>query len=99
MSAWAKPGVRCVCVARCFDFRTDIDYGYVEVGGIYKIVRTSTNAGWDGLLLGLWGTPLDTWFDVDAFRPLVTPEQFAEEDAETFRHIARHARAPEGADA
>lgn len=48
------------------------------VGRVYRIVETLLPPGGDRPFLGLWGMPLSTWFDISAFRPLVTSTQEAD---------------------
>jgi len=95
MSAWAKVGVRCVCITEAW---WDVDTGAIcdppgPIGSIYKIVSVTPRGGY--LDLGLWGMPLGEVWDADGFRPLVSLDKTLEQDAETFRKIATHTPAPE----
>ncbi len=96
MSAWATPGVRCVCVddGLVNSVTGGRDY-YVVEGTVYKIVSTLPFPELKALGLGLWGMPLDQYFDVRAFRPLVELSDDATEDVALFKKIAGHVPAPE----
>jgi hypothetical protein len=92
MSAWAKPGVKRVCVDASY-IRGDMP---LRVGGVYEIVRVGRPCG-DGrgryrrpqLVVALAETanPFspDGSFAVERFRPLVTKTQ--EQDVALFRHL------------
>lgn len=89
MSGWAKPGIRCACVFPGHNIWTGVNSEYIEVGAIYKIVSVNRFPKFKHLiLLGIWGTPLDQYFDVECFRPLVGSSQ--SEDVATFQKIADH---------
>jgi hypothetical protein len=96
LSAWAKPGVRCVCIDDALiDLHSGRFSGYVVKGEIYKIVKTLQHSSFPSLGLALWGMPLDQYFDVCAFRPLVELSDDAAKDVALFKKIAGHVPAPE----
>jgi hypothetical protein len=97
MSAWAKPGVKCVCIntegywVEREDGRTyPNEFGPNEVLTV-AYVRFSALDG--ETLIALWGTPLDEWYVVSSFRPLTNPSQ--EDDVRLIKSLL----VTEGADA
>jgi len=84
MSAWAKPGVKCVCVHNSGWWYGDVAFDSdVGPGKIYTVVEVVTPpSGKVGI--SLWGQPLGEYYNADCFRPLVTKTQ--DEDIALFRH-------------
>lgn len=102
MSAWARPGVKCVCVdaspgktpglatlvtGRVYTIRTVEDCGQYGIGLILAEVRNATLFYTTGV-----SEPV---YRVDRFRPLITRTQ--EQDVALFRQII--AQVPAGVDA
>lgn len=90
MSAWAKPGVKCVCVGGGRkpgwpERINDLGYrGKPKIGDICVVTGTSWVEPY-GLFLKLEGYPRNQSFLAAAFRPLITKTQ--EQDVALFRHI------------
>jgi len=81
MSAWAKPGVKCVCVDDSPSIYGACD---LEVGRIYVITaRMETPFGVGINVAGARSKALG--FHLWRFRPLVTKTQ--EQDVAQFRHL------------
>lgn len=94
MSAWARPGVKCVCVGDLTHLGVDFGVETPVVGQIYTVraveLRLGPNGG-VGLLLAeivnsaiplTNGSVDEVAFDVCDFRPLVSLES----DVAQFRH-------------
>lgn len=103
MSAWAKPGVKCVCVdASNWNATDDRNLSWAELpveGELYVIREVVNFGGLAGLRLVGINNPLipcvygEIAFNVSRFRPLITRSQ--EDDVALFRKLL----VPEGADA
>lgn len=90
MSAWVKVGAKCVCIYEglAWDNQGIPCEWSADKGRVYTIVSTRTGA--EGhLFLGLWGMPLDTFHDVDGFRPLTPSTQ--EQDVALFKSLLQPA--------
>ncbi len=98
MSAWAKPGVKCLFVGGGLDKASDFPLlqGKPEHGVVYTIrdTKMGTRGHCKGeLVLRLCETSVrpngeaweDAWLAVSTFRPLVTRTQ--EQDVALFTHL------------
>jgi hypothetical protein len=88
MSAWAKPGVKCVCI-NDGDWVEGIDGPIYENEFAPDQVLTVVEVGIDDLtgevVISLWGTPLGEAYVARWFRPLTPISQ--EQDVAKFRHL------------
>lgn len=83
MSAWAKPGIECVCVQSPVPISTrPARPGIPVVGGVYKIFDVADHPVF-GVMLGLIGVPY-AWSAVGCFRPLPKVQKTLEQDVATF---------------
>lgn len=97
MSAWAKVGAKCVCVANGFASACKINEP--EIGATYTIRTVEKYGDKIGVRLVEVSNPATLWFDrhgrskndwepcflIEWFRPLITKTQ--EQDAELFRSL------------
>lgn len=82
-NSWAKPGVRCVCVAeRWCNLGTGTSSAAPAGGPIFKVVSVIKAHG--GVWIGIWGDVLDHYWQADGFRPVVDRETPAEQDLALF---------------
>lgn len=86
MSAWARPGVRCICIVATDEWRPDRnpadvpELGFPVRGEVYTIATVEDEP--EGLFLTLFELGEDDLFDVDSFRPLVSEA----DDVALFAH-------------
>lgn len=92
MFTWARPGARCVCIARsfrCIDAPHEPDIGPGEVLTIRAAELDDQVAG--GVILSFKGRHPDKWYGITAFRPVVRPEA----DLALFAPMLRPVQMPE----
>lgn len=107
MSAWAAPGVKCVCVGDLTHLGVDFGVNTPVVGGTYTVRDAEFRLGPDGgfglLLVEVINAPQpltsgrigEISFDVCDFRPLVADTE--EQNLEIFRPILTNTSVEEDA--
>lgn len=90
MSAWARPGVKCVCIYEgpALNSQGVPCEWSADKGRIYTIVSIRDDEQ-GHLYLGLWGMPLGKFHDVDGFKPLITRTQ--EQDVALIKSLLQPA--------
>lgn len=96
MASWARPGVRCICIADPVRIVNDQGFRPFRRGEVLSIASSRITEF--GLVLYFREREPNHWGHVDGFRPLVTRSQ--EQDMGLFRHHLTDAPVDlEGADA